>query len=606
MKEQYYSRRNLNFMLYELLDVLSLTKEPYFAAHDAVSFDMVLDTAESIAEKNMRPFLKETDRQQPELINGQVKVHKAIAEYYKAFCDSGLMAASFDEQFGGQQLPKTVYAAADFIVGNAHNGFEMFTSLSNGAARLLISFASPGLVNEFVVKILSGEYTATMCLTETQAGSSLSDIATEALPQRKGDYKSDSYRIKGQKIFISAGDHDITENIIHLVLARVKDAPKGVKGISLFIVPKKRMEDNGKLIYNDVSSIGIYHKMGQHSTPAMHLEFGAANDCIGYLIGEEGKGLFYMFQMMNNARLGVGLAGTYIASAAYYASLQYAKERPQGRRLNNKNLNEPPTTIIHHPDVRRMLFLQKVVVEGSLALILQCYKYIDLEKISSGDEQQRYNDLLELLTPVAKTYGAEMGNVSVNNGMQVLGGYGYTEDFILEQLARDVRIMSLYEGTTGIQSQALLGRQVPMNNGRSLQYWKEEVMKDIDAGQQVNNLQQYADWLLNEIEELETVTKHLLAIASKGDAEIFLSDATLYMEVFGLVNIAWQWLKQAVVANNCLNEKDSTVDNENFYRSKIETMQFFFHYELVKTKGLCARLKDEKVLTIWKEDEMIL
>lgn len=601
MKEQYYSRRNVNFMLYEVLDVLSMTKHPYFSAHDAMGFDMVLDTAEAIAEKNMRPFLKEADRLQPELVNGEVKVHKAVAEYYKAFCDSGLMAASFDEQFGGLQLPKTVYAAADFIVGNANNGFEMFTSLSNGAARLLISFASPGLVNEFVVKILSGEYAATMCLTETQAGSSLSDIATEAFLQQNGNYT-----IKGQKIFISAGDHDITENIIHLVLARVKDAPKGVKGISLFIVPKKRMDDNGKLIGNDVSSIGIYHKMGQHSTPAMHLEFGAGNDCIGYLIGEEGKGLFYMFQMMNNARLGVGLAGTYIASAAYYASLQYAKERPQGRRLTNKNLNEPPTTIIHHPDVRRMLFLQKAVVEGSLALILQCYKYIDLEKICSVDEQQRYNDLLELLTPVAKTYGAEMGNTSVNNGMQVLGGYGYTEDFILEQLARDVRIMSLYEGTTGIQSQALLGRQIPMNNGRSLQYWKEEAMRDIDAAQQVNNLQQYADWLLNEMTQLETVTKYLLAIASKGDTEIFLSDATLYMELFGLVNIAWQWLKQAVVANNCLNEKNITVDNEKFYRSKIETMQFFFHYELVKAKGLCARLKDEKMITVWNENDALI
>jgi alkylation response protein AidB-like acyl-CoA dehydrogenase len=588
-------------MLFEVLDVLQLAKHSYFSAHDAESFTMVLDTAEGIAEKHLRPFLKETDKLQPGLINGEVKVHKAIGEYHKAFCNSGLMAACFDEKFGGQQLPKTIYAAADFMLGNAHNGFEMFTSLSNNAARLLTSFASEELINEFAVKILSGEYTATMCLTETQAGSSLSDIATEALPQKNG-----AYRIKGQKIFISAGDHDITENIIHLVLARVKDAPKGVKGISLFIVPKKRKDESGNWVNNDLASIGIYHKMGQRSTPAMHLEFGANNDCIGYLIGEEGKGLSYMFQMMNNERLGVGLAGTYIASAAYYASLQYAKERPQGRPLNNKNVNGPQTTIIHHPDVRRMLFLQKAMVEGSLAFLLQCYKYIDREKISNSEEKQRYNDLLELLTPAAKTYGAEMGIVSVNNGLQVLGGYGYTEDFILEQLARDVRIMSLYEGTTGIQSQALLGRQVPMNNGRALQYWKEEVTQDIDTAQEFNNLQQYADWLLHEIQELENVTTHLLTIAAKGDAEIFLSDANLYMELFGLINIAWQWLKQAVVAQRNLNKENNTTVDKIFYQSKIETMQFFFHYELVKTKGLCTRLRDEKVLTIWKKDEALI
>ena len=555
--KKYYSRRNLDFLIYEVLDIVSLTKHPYFADHDAESFEMTLNTADRIAEKNMRPFLRESDKHPPELKNGIVKVHPALHEYYRAFCESGLLASNFEKQFGGQQLPKTIYAAADFIVGNAHNGFEMFTSLSNGAARLLLSFASPQLVSDYVLKILTGEYSATMCLTETQAGSSLSDISTMAYPQ-----KDDSYKIKGQKIFISAGDHDITPNIVHLVLARVEGAPKGVKGISLFAVPKKRIED-GVLIANDVASIGIYHKMGQRSTPAMHLEFGANDDSIGYLVGEEGMGLRYMFQMMNTARFGVGLAGTYIASAAYYASLQYAKERTQGRRPGSKRFDDPPVSIIHHPDVRRMLLLQKTFVEGSLALALQCYKYVDLEKISVGDDKQRYNELLELLTPVAKTYGAEMGIVSVNNGLQVLGGYGYTEDFIPEQLARDVRIMSLYEGTTGIQSQALLGRQVLANSGRTLQHWKEVVMKDIDAGQHFSNMQCYADWLLNEINEFNKVTDHLLNIAAKGTIEIALADANLYMELFALINAAWQWLKQGIAAQQKLNESNCTADNRN-------------------------------------------
>jgi len=606
MKEQYYSRQNLHFILYEVLDVLSLTKHPYFAGHDAESCNMVLETAESIAEKTMRPFFKESDIRQPELIDGEVKVHKAIKEYYKAFCDSELMAACFDEKFGGQQLPKTVYAAADFILGNAHNGFEMFTGLSQGAIRLISSFAAEDLINEFVPKIVKGEYSATMCLTETQAGSSLSDIATEAFPLQKGGHSSNSYRIKGQKIFISAGDHDITSNIIHLVLARIKGAPKGIQGISLFIVPKKRKNASGYLVGNDVASLSLHHKMGQRSTPAMHLEFGANDDCIGHLIGEEGKGLPYMFQMMNTARLGVGLAGTYIASAAYYASLQYAKERPQGRRLNDKNVNEPQATIIHHPDVRRMLLLQKAFVEGSFAFVLQCYKYVDLEKISNGEDKQRYSDLLELLTPVAKTYGAEMGIRSVNNGLQVLGGYGYTNDFILEQLARDVRIMSLYEGTTGIQSLALLGRQIPMNDRRALNYWKAEVTRDIQIAKEYDNLQHYGDSLLHEVESFEAVTKHLLSLALKSNAEVFLRNATLYMDLFGCINVAWQWLKQGIVAQDKLYDTTISAGDKLFYKSKLHTMKFFFHYELPRTIGLCRSLTDMEVLTVAEGEDLII
>lgn len=312
-----------------------------------------------------------------------------------------------------------------------------------------------------------------------------------------------------------------------------------------------------------------------------------------------------MFQMMNTARLGVGLAGTYIASAAYYASLNYAKERPQGRRVNNKDVNKPQVTIIHHPDVRRMLFLQKAFVEGSLSFLLQCYAYIDLEKISNESDQQRYRDLQDLLTPVAKTYGAEMGMISVHNGMQTLGGYGYTEDFILEQLARDVRIMSLYEGTTGIHAHTLLGRQLGLNHGRSFQYWKDEVMKAIDMAQKFPSLHGYAEQLLVEIRKLDKTTTNLFNIATREDAEVFLSDATLYMELFGLVNVAWQWLTQAAVAQEKLNRRSSGSDTI-FFESKIETMKFFFHYELVKTDGLHTRLNDPIVLTVWKEHEVLI
>jgi len=602
MPAQYYSHRNLHFILYEVLDVLSLAKHPYFAAHDAESCNMVLDTAATIAAKTMLPAYAASDRKPPELINGEVKVHPALHEYYKAFCASGLLSSIFDATLGGQQLPRTVYAAADFIVGGAHNGFQMFTALGNAAAKLIVTFGSKDLIDLYAAKILSGEWAATMCLTETQAGSSLSDINAIAYPQENSIYK-----IKGQKIFISAGDHDITENIVHLVLARIEGAPKGVKGISLFIVPKRRLNENEELISNDVASIGVYHKMGQRSTPAMHLEFGGKDDCFGYLLGEANKGLSYMFLMMNDKRLGTGLAGIYIASAAYYASLQYAQERQQGRRLNNKHAGELPVAIILHPDVRRMLLLQKAITEGALCLLMQCYLYLDLESVSNNAaEKKHYNDLLELLTPVAKTYGAEMGMVSVNNGLQVLGGYGYTEDFPLEQMARDVRIMPLYEGTTGIQSIALLGRQIAMTNGKSLQLWKNEVMKDTNAAQHYNNIQCYADCLMHEIQKFEEVTQHLLSIAAKGDTEIFLSDASLYMELFGILNIAWQWLKQATAAQHALEIKSCTDEDKQFYASKIHTMKFFFHYELVKTKGLSARLIDGEVLTVMGDEEVII
>jgi butyryl-CoA dehydrogenase len=542
-----YSRRNLDFLLYEVEEILKITAYPYFQAHNRETFSFVLDTAEGIAEKHLRPYLKESDLHPPELIHNRVNVHPALKEFYKSFCDNGLMSASFAEKYGGQQLPKTVYGASDFIIGNGHNGFEMFTGLASAAARLLITFGSDELVDHFALKILSGEYTATMCLTETQAGSSLSDVVTIGIPQSDGTYK-----IKGQKIFISAGDHDITDTIVHLVLARTPGAPSGTKGLSLFAVPTSR-EVDGHIISNDVTSIGIYHKMGQKSTPAMHLEFGAKDDCIGYIIGEEHKGLEYMFQMMNASRLGVGMAGTYIASSAYYHSLQYAQERIQGKRMSSNQLVEP-CPIIQHPDVRRMLFFQKAMVEGSLAFIFYCFHLQDLEQVSTGDERLRYNNLLELLTPVAKTFGAEMGIQSVQNGMQVLGGYGYTDDFILEQLARDIRIMSIYEGTTGIQAQALLGRQIPLQNGRSLQYWKDEVMKDIINARDSKALGMYAGILLEEILQLESITKHLLSIAQKNSTEIFLRDATLYMEYFGIINVAWHWLRQGAAAHRALGQ----------------------------------------------------
>jgi alkylation response protein AidB-like acyl-CoA dehydrogenase len=603
MAHKSFSRRNLDFTLFEVLNIAELTKHNYFNSHDADTFAFTLDMATDIADKIMRPNFVDSDRNQPELIDGQVKVHHGVHEFVKTFSEAGLMAAPFPTAFGGIQLPKTMASAIEFVMGSAHNSFVMYTDLTKGAANLILKFGTDEQKQSFLPKMLAGEWLGTMCLTETQAGSSLSDITTTAYPQADGTFK-----IVGQKIFISAGDHDYSDNIIHAVLARIEGAPKGTKGISLFIVPKNRGNTEGPLKNNDVTSIGIYHKMGQKATPAMHLEFGAKNDCTGYLLGEPNRGLPQMFLMMNGARLGVGMGGIHIASAAYYASLQYAQERPQGRRLTEKSALGEPTTIIHHPDVRRMLLLQKAITEGGLSLILHCYKYLDLEKANDDPAlKKRYNDLLELLTPVAKTYGSEMGFVAVNQGLQVLGGYGYTEDFELEQMLRDVRIMTLYEGTTGIQSLALLGRQIPQNDGKIVDIWLEEVMPDIEAAEHFDNLKKYAEILRGVIDEWKNVTNHLLNIAKSQNSEVFLSDATLYMELFANLNVAWQWLRQATAAQNAISNGQNVGDDAAFYASKIHTMQFYFHYELPKIKGLAVRLLDPVVLTVLEgEREVIL
>jgi alkylation response protein AidB-like acyl-CoA dehydrogenase len=599
MASTYFSRRNLDFTLFEVLNVEELTQHEYFNAHDRETFKMTLDAATEIGDKILRPAYVEADRKQPELINGQVTVHPAVGKYVKAFGDAGLLGAPFKFELGGQQLPEMMFGATDFITGAANNSFVMFTGLTAGAAGLITTFGTQELIEKYALKMLTGEWTGTMCLTEPQAGSSLSDVATMAYAQADG-----SYKIQGQKIFISAGDHDITDNIIHLVLARLEGAPKGTRGISLFVVPKNRITTSGSLEPNDVTSMGIYHKMGQKGTPAMHLSFGEKNDSIGYMVGEPNKGLTYMFQMMNGARLGVGLAGVYIASAAYCESLQYAKERPQGRRLNSKDPNAEPVTIIHHPDVRRMLLSQKAFIEGTLSFVLQCHKYADLLHVSqTPEDKQYYDDLLELLTPVAKTYGAEGGIASVNQGVQILGGYGYTEDFVLEQMARDVRIMTLYEGTTGIQSQALLGRQIPRNNGRGAILWGKEVMKDIEAGKAFESLKPYTELMMKELGRYQQTTMHLMGLAAKGDYEVFLADATLYMEYFGILNVAWQWLKQGIVAQKALDSQNLQGNDEAFYQSKLQTMKYYFHYEVPKVKGLATRLTDNTVLTVLKDED---
>ena len=388
---------------------------------------------------------------------------------------------------------------------------------------------------------------------------------------------------------------------MHLLLARIEGAPKGTKGISLFVVPKKRVDQDGSLRFNDVTTAGLFHKMGQHGYVTTHLIMGEKDDCIGYLVGQPNNGLGYMFQMMNTARIEVGLMGASIASAAYQAALQYANERPQGRKPSSKDPNEAPIPIIQHADVRRMLFFQKAIVEGSLSLILECSKYSDLAKISEGEEKEICALMLDLLTPVVKTYPTEMGVAAVNYGMQCFGGYGYCVDFPLEQLARDIRITTIYEGTTGIQSLDLLGRKVVMRDGKAIKILLKKISETIGDANKIGTMESSAEQLSELMNHYQKVLQHLVGKAMSGKTEEFLADANLFMELSGILIMGWQWLKQGIVASSPSGER-----SELFYKSKLSTMRFYFEYEVPKYKGLVDRLLSDEILTLYGEEDHLI
>jgi len=592
MAEKFYSERDLAFHLYEVNDLTSLTQYALFSDHSRETFDMVLETAKNIASDHMHPFFTEMDRQPPQYVNGEIKVHPSVKNYMKISGEGGWINAPFPYEHGGQQIPITINSAAQFIFSAANYSLSVYPHLTTGAAHLVLSFGTQELKETYVPRMLTGEWQGTMALTEPEAGSSLSDVVTSAQPTDSG-----YYLISGQKTFISAGDCDSADNIVHLMLARVKGAPAGVKGLSLFVVPKFRATANGGLESNDVACAGCYHKMGYRGSPIAQLSMGENGDCRGWLLGSENKGLAYMFQMMNEARIGVGIGAVAIATAAYYASLEYAKERLQGRNVLEKDPLKPQMPIIGHADVRRMLLNQKVICEGGLALAIYAGKLVDLSHVTEGEEKERNELLLEILTPVVKTYPSEMGILSTSLGLQCLGGYGYCDDFPLEQHMRDMRIHPIHEGTTGIQGMDLLGRKATMKKGRALMIYSEEVEKAINKASSVERLRQRSVELKEALDLLKSVTMHLMGIAMKGNIDHFLSDATLYLEFFGHVTVAWQWILQGITAAEALAKNPSAPDRD-YYEGKLLAADFFFEYELPKTLGLAKRLKSGNTVTL--------
>lgn len=599
MAQQYVDMDTLKFLLYRVHDLQTVLDQSRYADYDQASVDLFLNATKDFSDKELFPFFREMDAAPAHFKEGEIIVHPQVGKYMKKAGEMGLIAALFDYEVGGLQMPNIVVSAAAYIQETANNHLPGYLGLTNGAAELIIHFGSTALNETYVPKMLTGDWGGTMCLTEPQAGSSLSDIITMA------EEAEDGYTISGQKIFISGGDYREAENIVHLVLARIKGAPAGTKGISLFVVPKKRRTENGDLISNDVNTVGDFQKMGQKGYCTTHLSFGDEKDCKGWLVGEANQGLKYMFMMMNGARIAVGRGAAAITMAAYQASLAYAKERPQGRsltRTGKKDVSQEQILIINHPDVKRMLLFQKVVSEGALSLVLLTAKYHDLSTTHADPkEREKYLLLLEILTPIVKTYPSEMGSASVSNGLQVLGGYGFCTDFVLQQYFRDIRIFPIYEGTTGIQSLDLLGRKVTMENGKGVLLLSMEIGKTIKEASGIDALASYAEQLSGKLELSQEVLQFLIPFAEKGDYQRFLSDATVFMEFFGNIVVGWLWLNIAIQSEKALKSGETQYTGD-FYTSKIHAMKFYFKYELPKTTALAEILTNKEVLTVAEEN----
>jgi alkylation response protein AidB-like acyl-CoA dehydrogenase len=595
MAATFISDRNIRFLLYDLFKADALTRHPHYGMHNKKTFDMVIDAALRMARELCLPVLHEMDQNPFTFEDGRVRVHERVRRFMQESGDGGWIAARFPLDHEGEQLPSIITGLSNFIFAAANYSLSVYPALTAGAAQLITSFASDDLIETYVPRMLAGEWQGTMALTEPQAGSSLSDILTEAVPQGNG-----TYRIKGQKVFISGGDHDGVDNVVHLLLAKITGGPAGVKGISLFVVPRQRPTADGSLIPNDVAVSQVFHKLGYRGCPICELVFGQQDDCHGFLVGEPHRGLAYMFKMMNGARIEVGAGAAAIAQAAYCAALGYARQRPQGRLPEEKDPARPQVPIIEHADVKRMLLFQRAVVEGSLALILQCLLYEDFLHTTEGEERERYSLLLDLLTPVVKTYPSETGLRSVSSSLQCLGGYGYCEDFPLEQYYRDIRIHPIHEGTTGIQGMDLLGRKVVTQQGRALMLFFAEVQGCIDEAGGMEALSPLAQQLADALRRLQETTLFLTGERLPRGPAVFLADATLYLEMFGIITIAWQWLRQAVVAA-ALVEKCRKKKERDFYRGKLQTCRYFFAYELPRIRGLAETLHASDALTLEME-----
>ena len=606
-------RPTLDFLLYAWLDVESLNQRGRFSDHSRETFDAVLDTCERIAREKYAPFNRLVDTQEPRTetdADGSLRVvlPQATHEAHAAYAASGMLSAAQDYAIGGMQLPFTLEAAANSFFACASVSINAGL-LSVGNANLLMKHGSALQKTVFALNEFSGRWTGTMCLSEPQAGSSLSDITTRAVPDGadfEGDALGPRYRIRGNKMWISAGEHEITENIIHLVLAKIPGADgkliAGTRGISLFIVPKKLVNDKGELtgVRNDVALAGLNHKLGWRGTTNTLLNFGEGKfrigdggpygqgaGAIGYLVGKPGEGLRCMFHMMNEARIGIGTAAAMLGLAGYFASLDYAKIRTQGRPVRAdakgpaKDASQPQVPLIEHADIKRMLLAQKAYCEGALALQLYCARLVDEQHTGSTQDADEARLLLEVLTPIAKSWPSEWCLEANSLAIQIHGGYGYTRDFPVEQYWRDNRLNMIHEGTHGIQAADLLGRKVLMEEGRGLALLGQRMIDTAARAQGVSALADFAQALREAWKRGEAATRAAWSTGNPGEA---LANAVPFLQAFGHTVLAWIWLDLAITASarDGDDDDDGTPSRRARAQGILSATQYFYRYELPK------------------------
>jgi len=531
----------VDFLLYSVLDAESLCELEGYQQHSKETFDLYVDSVRRFARQDLLPTYKPMDEEPPVFRDGRVHTHPTLPRLFEQMVDLGVLTATRPESVGGQQMPMLVHTMASAYLMAANLSAYGYVGLTAGAAHLIERFGTDELKRQLMTKMYAGEWTGTMALTEPQAGSSLADITTSAAPTGDG-----YYLIKGSKIFISGADHGITDNVVNLALARIDGAPGGTKGISLFAIPRLR-EEGGSLLSNDVTVAGLIHKIGWKGIPSLAIEFGDEGDCRGWLVGEPNQGLRYMFQMMNEARIMIGINAASTASVAYHESRAYALDRKQGRKLGARD--GEPVSIIEHMDVRRMLLRQKAIVEGSLALLGTAARYGDISAHGASDEErERAQLLLDLLTPVAKTFPAERGFEANALAIQIHGGYGYTSEYLPEAYLRDQKLNTLHEGTNGIQSMDLLGRKVMSKGGAPLRALAEEIGCTIERAREAGCDPALCAALEEAVATVGATTLELGQRGMAGDAEGMLGHSWDYLDMFATLVIGWQWLNMAAVA----------------------------------------------------------
>jgi alkylation response protein AidB-like acyl-CoA dehydrogenase len=618
MQSKLLSRRDIDFLLYEWLDMEALTQRPRFADHSRETFTAALDTAEKIATDLFAPHNRLSDADEPQAVPGEkcleVRMIPEVKTALDAYIGAGLMAAGQDYELGGMQLPVTVekLLAAYFTAANVSTTSYMFLTIGN--ANTLLKTGTPDQVRRFVRPMLEGRFFGTMCLSEPQAGSSLSDITTRAEPDPvSGPEGGRQYRLTGNKMWISAGEHELAGNIVHLVLAKIPGPDgkliPGVKGISLFIVPKHLVNDDGSLgERNDVVLAGLNHKMGNRGTTNCLLNFGEGvftpqgkAGAVGYLVGQPHQGLANMFHMMNEARIGVGAGAAVLGYTGYLHALDYARNRPQGRHPANKDPALPQLAIIEHTDVRRMLLAQKAYAEGALGLVLYSAKLVDDERTAPGPEQRQLaTRLLEFLTPITKSWPSQWCVEANSLAIQVHGGYGYTREYPVEQFYRDNRLNAIHEGTHGIHGLDLLGRKAVMQDGALLEAFAAEVRKTVEQALQADDaaIAEYGRELDAAMRRAVQATRTLYGA---GDMNATLANASVYLEALGHVAVAWVWLQQAMAAQAGL-DAGATPEDDAFYRGKLQACRYFFQWELPKTGAQFELLESLDTTTLDMQD----